>query len=339
MRHYRVGGGRVLLKAVLRADGAARPDLFVAQGNHDILTTAGESLPATRLDDLPLLHFPIRSRQQLITKTVVGWVAYVAKDPGARRSPDGLQWRDAFDRVVAGDISPDQLAELSLRYDQPPMALDWTTHVAAADPPSDYVRKYGPGVSADPLAVIARSWERSLSAGAADAGDGCVVDEPPFRYIVEKYAPASVLQIGPAAGAGLALFQRLGAGDAVAASPDGRVFDLVVCAGDHGLADDIARHAGGTIVLLADGAAPPPGAAWIARLAAHGWHPRLVDSLGMRALATLPWLRRTLLVLRRGDAQDSAAAVLAALDAKHVAFPTPPAGLIQHAFALQPVTA
>jgi hypothetical protein len=65
--------------------------------------------------------------------------------------------------------------------------------------------------------------------------------------------------------------------------------------------DDIVRHAGGTIVLLADDATPPPSAARIARFAAHGWHPQLVDSLGMRALATRPWLRRSLIVLRRGD--------------------------------------
>jgi hypothetical protein len=339
MRHRRTRDERVFFKAVLRADGADRTDLFVAQGNHDILTTAGESLPAIRLDELPLLHFPIRSREQLITKTIVGWAAYVAKDPGARRSPDGLQWRDAFDRIVAGGIAPDQLADLSLHYGQPPMALDWSTDVAAADPPSGYARTYGPGVSADPLAVIARSWERSLSYPAAPtAADRSFIDVAPFRFIVETYAPASVLRIGHGAGADQALFEQLGVGDVAAAAPDpGRVFDLVVCtvtAEDRGLADTVTRHADGTIVLLADGAAPAPGAACIASFAVHGWHPQLVDSLGMRALATLPWLRRSLIVLRRGDPQAGAgaAAVLAALDAKTVQFPTPAPGVIQHAF-------
>ncbi len=341
MRHRRAVDARVFFKAVLRAEGADRPDLFVAQGNHDIHTMAGESLPTIQLDDLPLLHFPIRSRQQLVTKTIVGWVAYVAKDPGARQSPDGLQWRDAFDRIVAGDISADDLAELSLRYGQPPMDLDWTDHVVADDPPSDYMRKYGPGTSADPLAVIARSWERSLSNPAShltagnDAAAGCCfADMAPFRFIVEKYAAASVLEIG----SGLAPFERLGASDVVRAGDDdvprdirqafdlGRVFDLVVCAvpaEDRGIGDlevlaqNIIRHAAATIVLMAGDASCPPTAAWPARLAARGWHPALIDSLAMRALATPPGLRRTLIVLRPGDARAGAdaASVLAALDA------------------------
>jgi hypothetical protein len=327
MRHRRAVDARVFFKAVLRADGADHPDLVVAQGNHDILTAAGASLPATRLDDLPLLHFPIRSRQQLITKTIVGWAATVAKDPGARRAPDGLQWRDAFDRIVAGDLSPGDVADLSLHYGQPPMARDWATDVAAADPPSDYMRKYGPGVSADPLAVIARSWERSLSPGTADARHGCRVDEPPFRFIAEKYAPASVLQIGHVAGVDAALFGRLGAADCATAPPAAvhRVFDLLVWAAPADGRDigDVIRHAGETIVLTADDAAAPPCTVWLPRLAARGWHPHLVDTLGMRALSTLPLLRRSLLVLHRGDARAGAdaAAVLASLATRPRASP------------------
>jgi SAM-dependent methyltransferase len=375
MRHRRTADARVFYKAVLRADGVHRADLFVAQGNHDILTIAGNSLPTVLLGDLPLLHFPIRSREQMTTKTIVGWVAYVGTDPGARRAPDGLQWRDAFDRIVAGGISPAELADLSLRYGQPPMALDWDADVVESDPPSDYVRKYGPGTSADPLAVIARSWERSLSgppapfaAEGAALPDGCFLDVAPFRFIVEKYAPATVLEIGCGAGANLALFKRLGAGgvvgldaaprEAVALADDeyvaldkwqafdlGRVFDLVVCtalAEDRGIADvdvlidSIVRHVGETIVLAASGGDGDhqANAAWITRLAARGWHPALMDSLGARALASLPWLRRSLIVLRRGDARigADAAAALAALDAKDVRFPAAQVGVFHHAF-------
>ncbi len=352
MRHRRIVDGRVFFKAVLRADGAHRPDLFVAQGNHDILTAAGDSLPSIRLDDLPLLHFPIRSRRQMATKTIVGWVAYVAKDPGARQAADGLQWRDGFDRIVAGEMSPAELADLSLHYGQPPMQLDWATDVVESDPPADYDRKYGPGVCDDPLAVIALSWERSLSKppepGAADG-----VDPAPFRFIVEKYAPATILGIGCGSGRHLAADEYV-AHDLGQAIDLGRVFDMVVCdapADDRGIAeidvliDNIARHASATIVLTAgaaDGSANrQPIAIWMARLAARGWYPALVDSLAMRALATLPWLRRRLIVLRPGDplAGADSAAALTALDAKDVVFPAPAPGVIYHAFSVQSANA
>jgi glycosyltransferase involved in cell wall biosynthesis len=49
-------------KAVLRLDGACRPDLVVWQGLHNVVTKSGDMLPAIDLDDLPLFHFPVRGR-------------------------------------------------------------------------------------------------------------------------------------------------------------------------------------------------------------------------------------------------------------------------------------
>jgi len=131
MRHYRTAETHIFHKAVLRLDGAHRPDLMIWQGNHGIVTTAGALVPSVVLDEVKLLHFPIRSRQQAAIKTVVGWAAYVANNPAARRAPTGRQWRDTFDRVVAGDLSPRQLAELSLRYGWAPADINWADHVAA----------------------------------------------------------------------------------------------------------------------------------------------------------------------------------------------------------------
>ena len=365
MRHHRTAEARVFYKAVLRLDGAYRPDLLIEQGNHDVVTAAGTRLPAVALNDIPLLHFPVRSRQQVANKTIVGWAAYVAKDPAARCGGEGLQWRDTFDQIVAADLSPLRLAELSLRYGWAAPDISWADHVAVWEPPSDYRRVYSSGAPGEPLAIIARSWERSLSRpqdGSAEARAAGGLDVPPMRFAVDKHAPASLLELG--GGGYLPLLRHLGCAD-IARAEDahdahadasaplelGRVFDMVVCSGIWGggaaaigsMAANAVRHAGVAILLVrAESGAPSRAAAArspiaesLACFAMHGWYPDLVDSLGMRALATSPWLRRELVLLRRRDrrAGEAAVSALVALDAKAVLFRVPGPGVCRYAFS------
>lgn len=397
-------------KAVLRLDGTHRPDLLIGQGNHGVVATDGEAPPAVHLDDLALLHFPVRSRHQFAAKGVVGWMAYLAKDPAARHKDQGFQWREAFDRIVSPGGGPDEieLCEISMRYAQNRPCVAWRSDAVAGEPPSDYVRRHSTGAFADPLSLIARSWERSLSpppallhlvrppaatdtpgsaATSFDAAwhwDHLFVDVAPFRFLAEKHRPAQVLDVGCGIGAYLMLFKRLGAagvfgvdgvpaeatvlaGDEYAARDLseplhlGRVFDLVVCVevaehleAQHSeiLLDNVARHAGRTIVFSAAEPGQPghghincrPISHWLDRWASRGWYPDPVDSLGLRCLATMSWFRRNLVVLRRADpeAGAEAAALLAGIGAKpfvwyaqqpgirHVPFseplPPPPAG-------------
>jgi hypothetical protein len=132
----------------------------------------------------------------------------------------------------------------------------------------------------------------------------------------------------------------------------GRVFDMVVC-GIARCADAVAlamipvtaaRHAS-TAILLApaecDAASTGAGescpiAETLASFARLGWYPDLVDSLGMRALATWPLLRRALVLLRRGDrlAGEAAASVLIALDAKAPSFRASGSGVCHYAFSI-----
>ncbi len=232
----------VFRKAVLRLDGAHRPELRIEQGNNGVTAASGEAPPAVDLDGLPLLHVPVRSHGQIVAKGVVGWMAYLARNPEARRDGQGFQWREAFDRVAAGFPAPAEaeLCEMSMRYAQDrPGAVDWSADAVEDRPPADTVRRYSDGAFCDPVALIARSWERSLSPPAAplrltrppgavaapgivptafDAAwhwDHLFVDVAPFRFLAEKHRPAEVLDIGCGIGAYLALFKALGAREVV----------------------------------------------------------------------------------------------------------------------------
>ncbi|MBV8713441.1 MAG: glycosyltransferase family 2 protein [Chloroflexi bacterium] len=224
-------------KAILRLDGAPGLDLRISQGNHKVMRTNGDSLPFVLLDTLPLQHFPIRSKDQVIGKGVVGWMAYLAKD-AALRTGGGSQKRDIADRVARGErIEPNHLAELSQRYANFDVEQDWKATLVTDTPPTHYIRRYSSGAAAEALPLIVRSWAQALTpvpgaldltrpgasesaaplaAGGFDAGwhwDHVRVDVPPFRAIAERYQPASVLDVGCGIGAYLRLLNKLGAED------------------------------------------------------------------------------------------------------------------------------
>ena len=78
-------------------------------------------------------------------------------------------------------------------------------------------RRYSTGAFLDPLILLARSWEQALRARdplfAPEEAAGAMIDIPPFRFLVDKHQPASVLDVGCGVGLDLELFARLGVAD------------------------------------------------------------------------------------------------------------------------------
>ena len=167
---------------------------------------------------------------------------------------------------------------------------------------------------------------------------------PPLRYIAEKYRPDSVFQIGCGTGGYLQYLKSVGSQEifgvdglpteATFLSTDEyqkvdfqapidlkKTFDLVVCieAGEHlepettGVAlDSIARHAK-ELILFSMAKPNQPENGHISCLpmseilelwAQRGWAPDLSDTLGLRSLSTVSWLRRDIMVLKRSQAKD-----------------------------------
>jgi SAM-dependent methyltransferase len=355
--------------AVLRLDGKYWHDLIVAQGNHDITSSTGRPVPAVFLDGLYLNHFPLRSIEQFLAKSIVGWMAYLGKDPHAGKKGDGYHWRHNFHLAVNGaPIRYEDLCDLSMRYDQPHREYDWSNDVVRDAPPAHYERRCSSGMYADPLALVAKSWQATLEAReppvtftrpdvpvAADEKsaqwhwDNPFADVAPFRYLAEKYRPQSMLDIGCGIGAYVTIFRNLGVkkvfgADSIATSATmlrddeyrkvdlarpfslGSKYDVVLCLevavrlsldAAASLLGSLSNHAGGLIVFSAAAPGQPglgqvsciPIEQWLRHWQALGWSPVLRETMAMRALSTLPWFKRNLVVLRQGADRSSEAAL------------------------------
>ena len=236
--------GEQWYKAVVRLDGLYWHDLVVSQGNHSISSSDGRHVPSTVINDCFLNHYPLRSLNQFTAKCVVGWMAYLAKDPLATqkvaRGELGYHWYENFKMISAGAsaLSYDMVCELSFRYAQHSLTdINWKSDIVQESSPVKYERRYSSGSYPDAATVIIRSWQASIeqrppllelrrantqlnetSAGATsfDADwhwDNTFADLPPFIYIGEKRRLLSVLDVGCGIGAYLRLFSKLGIKD------------------------------------------------------------------------------------------------------------------------------
>lgn len=270
----------------------------------------------------------------------MGWLACLAANPRAGAAKLSYHWHDMFRRIVDGPgFEADDLRRLSLHYADPgyvPGAPPPPDPPIVCDPaPIDGERRYSTGACLDPLLLLARSWEQALRAPdqlftreeAADA----VIDIPPFRFLVEKHQPASVLDIGCGIGLDLELFGRLGVADLAGvgalpaeamvmrrggyASHDpalgfslGRFYDLVLCLhvdADRSEADAFSlignadRHAATMIAFALDDPTAASLGVWLDRWRLAGWVPDLMETLALRCLGSTAASRLGLVILRR----------------------------------------
>jgi SAM-dependent methyltransferase len=352
LTHRRVAEALPVYKTVLRLDGVFQPDLVVGRGSHAV-TRLGTPLSGVILPDLPLWHFPIRGHAQLTAKALVGWLACLAANPRAAETSESYHWRGMYQRIVDGPgFNPADLRTLSLHYADPSYAFGLsqppdppTIH---DPPPIETMRRHSTGAFLDPLTLVARSWDQTLRAqdplfAPAEVSDAAI-DIPPFRFLVEKHQPASVLDIGCGTGLNLELCARLGVQDLAGVGPlprdalilrqggyvthdpavaftFGRQYALVLCLNTAAnqspdeaaaLVANADRHAESTIVFCLDNPTAEHLQAWLARWQALGWAPDLRETQALRCLSSCAGLRRGLVVLHHAeDASDETKELLA----------------------------
>ncbi len=159
-------------KCVLSRRFAETDGVAIGQGNHGASNSCGNAV-AHRLPDVRLAHFPVRSVQQLQTKVLLGWGAYLALD-GAQ--PDwGWHQRRLFEQIEAGvQWTAGDLHDLAVRYVDDGTAMH--TPALTLDPLPPVAQRYGDASLGSSLQVASR-YVRQLACALRDAS----VSEPPPR--------------------------------------------------------------------------------------------------------------------------------------------------------------
>ena len=141
-------------KVVVRTAGCDLNDFTLWVGNHNVDSTRGRIKPVEL--DVPLLHFPVRSREQMLGKAVVRWVACLAANRYVRDSGTSWHVQRNFDELVTGKEM--NVCEMSLLY-----AQTGRPKLVQEVPMIEYERKYSNGRAMAAVPLIAKSWEHSLT--------------------------------------------------------------------------------------------------------------------------------------------------------------------------------
>lgn len=150
-------------KVVIKAPGSKDDDAVIEQGNH-ALRRSGKSAAQVLLEDCSIAHFPIRSKQQLSKKVVIGWLANVAHF-GANPKMNGFHWKDLYEKVLSGEeLKESVLAEEAYWYGEKRKNRSGDMDLVR-DPPSIVPRTASLAAqesSQDVLSFVSRTWEAEL---------------------------------------------------------------------------------------------------------------------------------------------------------------------------------
>jgi len=162
-----------LYKVIVGRSFLESPGDSIAIGNHLVQSDDGAPpRPHARLREevAVLAHCPVRSRDQLVGKIVVGHLAYLLTRPTKRRF--ARRWRELYEELRDGAILDEaRLREIACNYGIPPKERRPLAEIELVEDPVDLSvdQRYGVDAITDPLRLLAHFTEALIAAGGAPA--------------------------------------------------------------------------------------------------------------------------------------------------------------------------
>ena len=133
----------------------------IDQGNHAVVSEAGDRVEHSSAPGLFLAHLPVRSGEQLQRKVLGGWPSHLARVDA--RPGEAFQWKALFDRCLdPRPIDAEELYHLATTYGTEPGAAEAPLVVDPLPVQGGELRYAAREVS--PLAVLAETAERLAEA-------------------------------------------------------------------------------------------------------------------------------------------------------------------------------
>lgn len=174
IRHRRREEGIDCFKVAL-TPAFLRPEFSLREGHHCVMRAgpgaAEAAAPMVELKAVHLAHFPVRSREQLETKVVLGQLARQRAGAGAQGDL-GAHWRELYAAIRdGGGLDAAALTRLAVRYPFPSDArLDVGRDGLVEDPVgADYDLRYASAPARGALPNLLRWLDATASNGAAGA--------------------------------------------------------------------------------------------------------------------------------------------------------------------------
>ena len=151
---------RTLYKVIVGRSFVERTTDVVVMGNHLVSDPAqAEPPPHARLRAgvVALAHCPVRSRRQLESKIIIGYLAHLASGP-ARRDL-AFHWRRLYQELRdGGELNPERLREIACNYGLQPGLWQPVDQVELIDDPVglDAMARYPPPPAAGVLPLLMR---------------------------------------------------------------------------------------------------------------------------------------------------------------------------------------
>jgi len=164
------------------------PQLTIGQGSHCVRSGTGERLPVeAATSGLSMLHFPLRSPEQMRAKCLVGWIANLARPTRVL-----FDWLSHYHLAKDGTPSLESLQTAALTYN----VLDRSVKPGLVREPADLAHagdvrlRYTPSQNEDVLRLVLALAEDladqvSVSLGRSGPQDSPLSDEAVFSLIEE----------------------------------------------------------------------------------------------------------------------------------------------------------
>ena len=100
MQYRRVNEKPPYYKVILNDGFFMDEKNMVSQGSHEVLSKDKKRISHRVLEDIYLAHFPVRSKNQIVIKSIMGTLAYLIKNIHNMKIRQGYQKLDFYDRII-----------------------------------------------------------------------------------------------------------------------------------------------------------------------------------------------------------------------------------------------